>query len=297
MSYLNSSTKLLLVLAFMAFSLSASAQEPNKQLFDETIDYINCRLAQLSLTEQNNGQAPHIEAFRSRFDCNQSMNNGDLLNFLRQKNLSRNITLNNAVNSFKSKFSPTLTKAQVISLLEDDLIEVRLETFAANRPESFGELRTDLSAYINNVFKDFDGELIADEIEETEPEPESIEEPVVENEDQPEEIAELPANTLEDTSNKNIGFLIWMLIGALLGALIYNAFLRWFKKSPPPAPDADDIRAFRNKNNALQNELENLRLQNSTLINEITGLKKEIFKLESRLNPVEPLLTKLEEEE
>ena len=293
MKYLKNTFILLLVGCLSAYSNFIFAQSKNQQIFDGVVDYINCQIAQLSLEEQDNGNAPHIEAFAARFQCDKSPNNAELVKFLNENNLGLNVKLNNSINEFKNKFTPTLNKNQLVSLIEDDLLEVRLEGFSTNHVDSYNILRKEFSKYIGNAFDEFDKKLIEEEI----PEEELVSIPeVVESLPSPKP-EEKPSRS-DSEKTRGIGFFIWMIIGAFIGALLYNMFLRYFKRNPVDSPESNDLRAFRNKNNALQNELENLRLQNSTLLNEISGLKKEIFSLSEKLHTPDDLMkTGLEEEE
>lgn len=140
----------------MALGWSPSATAIDKATYDRAIDYLNCRIAELSVKDQP-GQ-PHLAAFAEQTQrCDLDAFRGDfyktLQAFYAQRPLAKSQQLAAFIQAFKTRHRPDYDSKQLFRYVVDTLMkEAPIETFAQRHAVTYPAVQSDLSSYIYNLF-------------------------------------------------------------------------------------------------------------------------------------------------
>ncbi len=125
-----------------------------KEVYDRAIDYVNCALAEFSITDQD-GQ-PHILDYREQVKTNCDF--FTLVEFLKTRKpqpLEKNLFLANAVDAYKNRYSPTLSNQDLYDLLSIELFrESEVISFSKlpKRKATYPPLKRNINDYLKTVF-------------------------------------------------------------------------------------------------------------------------------------------------
>ncbi len=140
--------KIGLISSLCFFSQYAHTQTVDQATFDEAIDYINCRIAEISFQDQ--ATQPHIVVFLKETDnCNMEKYNGSFITvlkaFLRQRRLGKNEQLATFINAFKLKYQPNYNDADQYKLVIDTLLKSNeILAFQQKHQITFPSIRTQI---------------------------------------------------------------------------------------------------------------------------------------------------------
>lgn len=250
---------LVIVVFLMSFLVDLSAQGDQRS-YDQLIDLINCKIVGISLADQNDGEGPYYGAFDALFKCKGGeADNKAIQAFLIDRDLDLTLAINQQVDSFKLRFDSTTTNSEVRALIQDDLLDKKLSNFAANHPESFATLRSDLAIVMDAVL---DREKVT-----VPPETKSSRKGEKEN----------------PTDKKSKVWLIWLLALVLLTLLgmLYSRFskkrLLPEKENPNPQIEFETMEKY-------DQHIRRLSEDNLQLRKEVDLLKEQIRLIHEKIN-------------
>lgn len=131
------------------------AQNVGKAVYERAIDYVNCALAEFSITDQD-GQ-PHILAYREQVKTNCDFYT--LVEFLKTRKpqpLEKNLFLANAVDTYKNRYASTLSNQDLYEILSIELFrEPEVVSFSSlpKRKTTYPPLKRNINDYLETVFK------------------------------------------------------------------------------------------------------------------------------------------------
>ena len=300
---MKSILKIICLICLTLTSFSLTAQEVDNATFNEAVDYINCKIAELSMVDQI-GQ-PNLADYQTKaFKCDMSQFDGKFYPILNQlladKKLGKNQQLATFINSFKTKYDNEKSADDLFSLLMEDLmIQQPIEQFKGRHSTNYPSLETEMAKSVYELFgvaarqvqpddnsvieqetqtfrdssqgEDYmhrDGGLANDEI---------IQE---EEEDNP---------TMPDLAQHQSFFAKyrWYIFGFLvLFALGYFWFTRGanVRMNNPITSNSSQKRASNSELGALQGQIEELQATGLTLQEEVTMLRHRINEFEARID-------------
>lgn len=143
-----------------------SGQSVDKKTFEEAVDYINCKLAELSFKDQvrqpNLAEYQKVTAF-----CNLSEEDNDfyqkiLLAFLEsKKDLQKNVALAKSVNTLKTNYKANYDSDEMSRLVLDTLMKkVFIANFIARHQSSYITVEPQLKKTITESFARGDVEFV-----------------------------------------------------------------------------------------------------------------------------------------
>ena len=144
----------LLSLLFLLCITNVFAQMVDKVVFERGVDYINCQLTKISLTDQE-GQA-HLADFNQEIG-NHNRNFEDLVVFLKTRPtgvMTKNLELAFFINSYKDKYDNKSTNEELYTTLRTDLLkEVPIQNFKIKHQSSFSGFEENVDEYLINLLK------------------------------------------------------------------------------------------------------------------------------------------------
>lgn len=146
--------QLYIIVFLIMASFSAFAQNVGKAKFEKTVDYINCQITKVSLTDQV-GQA-HLKAFNDNVG-NHNCDFESLVVFLKTREtgvMTKNLELSYFINSYKDKYEESLTNAELFAMLRADLLnEAPLQNFKIRHEKSFPKFETTINDYMVRMYE------------------------------------------------------------------------------------------------------------------------------------------------
>lgn len=140
------------VLLFLVNSLLAQSVE--RVVFERGIDYINCQLTKISLSEQS-GQ-PHLSDYKKQVG-NHNCSFENLVVFLKTRPsgvMTENLELAFFIDSYKDRYDNRLTNAELYSILKTDLFkEATLQNFKIKHETSFSDFEILINDYLIILFQ------------------------------------------------------------------------------------------------------------------------------------------------
>lgn len=156
--------KQLLIIIFIISSVTAFSQNVERVVFERAVDYINCQITKVSLTDQI-GQA-HVPAFKEDVG-NHNCGFETLVVFLKTRStgvMTKNLELSFFINSYKEKYKEGATDAELYSILRTNLLnEAAILNFKAKHEKSFPAFENTVDEYLVRLFQL--GETVTETIE------------------------------------------------------------------------------------------------------------------------------------
>jgi len=162
---------ILLSIGFLQLN-TAVAQNVDKQTFDEAIDYLNCRIAELSMADQRG--RPHYKSFKDKMVlCDMTQFEGSfhttLQAFLKSKRLVKSMQLAQLINALKTRYESSYNKDQLYRLVVDTLMKTpTLSSFKTKHQATFSVTETQINQQVYELFRvaesdiDFDDRKITE---------------------------------------------------------------------------------------------------------------------------------------
>ena len=147
--------KIYLVLGLTFLTFKANAQV-DKAIYDEAVDYINCRIAELSFRDQP--KQPHLADFQATTQkCDMSEFKGSfhttLKAFLTQRSLGKNQQLATYIQTLKTKYKADYQSDDLFNYLMDTLITApTFKTFESKHQISYPRMEEELTKDIYELF-------------------------------------------------------------------------------------------------------------------------------------------------
>lgn len=157
---------LLLLLSFGSTSLQA--QDVDKQTFDEAIDYLNCRIAELSMADQRG--RPHYVAFRNQMvQCDLSEIKGSfhttLQAFLSRRRLVKSMQLATFIDALKIRYKSDYSRENMYKLVVDTLMNSQtLLDFKQKHQLTISAVETQVQQQIYELFRVADRDADIDNV-------------------------------------------------------------------------------------------------------------------------------------
>lgn len=129
----------------------------DKATYDRAIDYLNCRIAELSVKDQP-GQ-PHLTDFAAQTkSCDLDAFKGDfyqtLQSFYAKRPLAKSQQLAAFIQTFKTRYQSDYNSTQLFKFVVDTLMnEAPIQAFAQRHSVTYPGVETDLSSYVYNLFQ------------------------------------------------------------------------------------------------------------------------------------------------
>ena len=146
-------TYLVCTLILIAFQTNAQV---NKATYDEAVDYINCRIAELSFRDQ--AKQPHLVDFQAASNkCDMSSFKGSfhttLKAFLAKRSLIKNQALATYVQTLKIKYKADYPADDLLAYLMDTLMTApTFKTFESKHQISYPSMEEELTKDIFELF-------------------------------------------------------------------------------------------------------------------------------------------------
>jgi hypothetical protein len=147
--------KTYLVCSLILITFQANAQV-NKATYDEAVDYINCRISELSFRDQ--AKQPHLVDFQTASNkCDMSSFKGSfhttLKAFLTQRSLIKNQALATYIQTLKTKYKPDYQADDLLTYLMDTLMTApTFKTFEGKHQLSYPSMEEELTKDIFELF-------------------------------------------------------------------------------------------------------------------------------------------------
>lgn len=144
----------LLIVGMLLMSLMSFSQVVEKALFERAVDYINCQITEVSLTDQI-GQA-HLPAFKAAIK-NKECSFEPLVVFLKTRPtgvMTQNLELSYFINSYKEKYNSELGNEALYTILKIELFQAaEIQNFKLKHPESFIDFENKINDYLINLLE------------------------------------------------------------------------------------------------------------------------------------------------
>jgi hypothetical protein len=133
--------------------LDVFAQNVTQPLFERGVDYFNCQITKTSLADQA-GQT-HLADFKKEVGSH-NCSFEKLVEFLKTRStgvMTQNLELSFFIDSYKDKYNPKLSDAELFALIETGLInQAPVQNFKIKHEKSFSSFETNISDYLISLF-------------------------------------------------------------------------------------------------------------------------------------------------
>lgn len=228
---------------------AAPATDALKIRYDNTVEYVNCRLAEYSVQHAKN--AVLSAEFTKKCHCNpDGGSDANLKRFFKERNMGKNALIFNTTDSLKLAYKAGVTGRELSDRLTGFLASTKLVGFGSSKPD-FPQFTRELSAEIENRF-----------VGTTAPTPTTTAPTSGETSSTPDPIQNA-TETSESAISKFITYFIVFLLGVLAGALLLRFWQRKKNESnrQKSTTQSDDnspnTKELERQITALQGELEN----------------------------------------
>lgn len=113
----------IVILAFGISTMSAQSIS-KKQLFYQSVDYVNCKIVEISM--RNSGNTPLFTEYQQACPCTlgkNAINFDDIADFLKGEEIDKTLSLSKEINSAKKEYSSEMTDVGMVELLTIDLFK------------------------------------------------------------------------------------------------------------------------------------------------------------------------------
>lgn len=137
-------------------TVGLSQQTVSQATFNEAIDYLNCKVAELSMKDQP-GQPHYAIYIKTTNNCELDPNSESfytvLKNFLNGRRLGKSQKLAAFINGLKSKYSTTYIATEQYALVIDTLMMTApIQAFRKNHQTTFPAMQTDVERFVFERF-------------------------------------------------------------------------------------------------------------------------------------------------
>lgn len=142
------------IIALLFVANSMLAQVVDRVVFERGVNYINCQLTKIALSEQ--AGKPHLTAYNKEVG-NHNCSFENVVVFLKTRPtgvMIENLELAYFIDSYKDKYNETLTNAELYSILKNELFkEAMLQNFKIKHEAAFANFEILVNDYLINLFR------------------------------------------------------------------------------------------------------------------------------------------------
>lgn len=157
---------ILLLISIQKFTFCQS----NKELFYNSVDYINCKMIELSIKD-NKEKLLLINKYKQKFECKIGVTIfiDSILNFIDNESLSATLALSNEVNKIKEEYRKNWTKNYIINFLTNEIYNSNkyLKIKGFDNIEKHPEINTLKSQLNNEILKYINKNFDINELDKT----------------------------------------------------------------------------------------------------------------------------------